>query len=396
MPKVAKELTALQVKRLSNIGLHAVGGVPGLYLQVASETARSWILRALVADKRRDMGLGSYPEVTLAGAREKALEYRRAIREGADPVAQVKAARSAIKAERARAVRFTDICDRFIKAHAPSWKNAKHKDQWASTLSTYAYPTLGNMIAADIDTPAILRVLQPIWYTKTETATRLRGRLELVLDFATTQGLRSGPNPARWKGHLALALPKPSKITTVQHQKALPIDEVPTLWETLVAQAGTGAIALRFLLLTCARSGEVRGARWDEVDLTKRVWLIPAERMKSGRPHRVSLSEPAIEILDSLERSGDLIFAGTKGKQLSDMTLSAVMRRLHYDAVPHGLRSSFRSWAAERTNHPREVCEQCLAHATGSDVELAYQRSDLFDKRRTVMEEWAAFVTGLH
>ncbi len=305
----------------------------------------------------------------------------------------VKAAKSANRAALARAVKFADFADGFIRSHAPSWKNSKHKDQWTNTLATYAYPILGSMVVTDVDTPAVLRVLQPIWYEKTETATRLRGRIEMVLDAATTQGLREGPNPARWKGHLALALPKPSKITTVTHQKSLPVDEVPGLWSLLTAAEGLGALALRFLLLTCARSGEVRGAKWSEIDLGSRVWTIPAAQMKAGKEHRVWLSDAALNILTSLPRTSSFVFPSPKGSEMSDMTLSAVMRRMQLAAVPHGLRSSFRTWAAERTNHPREVCEQCLAHTTGSDVELAYQRSDLFEKRRQVLSEWARFVT---
>lgn len=393
MPKIAKELSALEVKRLGRQGLHAVGGVAGLYLQVTSPTARSWILRTRIADKRRDIGLGSFPEVGLADARERAKTHKSTIREGIDPIAVLKAAKSAITAERARAVKFEELAERFIKSHAPSWKNPKHKDQWSNTLSAYAYPFIGAMVVADIDTPTVLKVLQPIWYDKTETAKRLRGRIEMILDAATAQGLREGPNPARWKGHLALTLPKPSKIAVVQHQKSLPVDEVPKFWKSLVAAEGQGALALRFLLLTCARSGEVRGATWDEIDLKANVWTIPAARMKAGKEHRVWLSTAAMGILKAMPQDGDLVFAGAKGKPLSDMTLSAVMRRMKLEAVPHGLRSSFRTWAAETTNFPREVCEQCLAHTTGNDVELAYQRSDLFDKRKQVMNAWESFVT---
>ena len=395
MPKVAKELSALEVKRLTKVGLHAVGGVAGLYLQVSSPSARSWILRTSVAERRRDIGLGSYPEVGLAEARDRAKEHKSAIRKGVDPIAVIRANKSAIKAERARAIKFQELAERFIKSHSPGWKNPKHRDQWTNTLVSYAYPVLGNMVVADIDTPSVMKVLQPIWHTKTETAKRLRGRIEMVLDAATTQGLREGPNPARWKGHLALALPKPSKIAVVQHQKSLPVDEIPGFWRSLVGAEGQGALALRFLLLTCARSGEVRGATWEEIDLESKVWTVPAPRMKAGKEHRVWLSPAAVNILKALPKDGDLVFGGAKGKPLSDMTLSAVMRRMKLEAVPHGLRSSFRTWAAERTNFPREVCEQCLAHSTGNDVELAYQRSDLFDKRKQVMTAWADFVIGL-
>jgi integrase len=393
MPKIAAELGPLAVKRLAKKGMHAVGGVPGLYLQVGEGAARSWILRANVAGKRRDIGLGSYPAVSLAVAREKAQTQRDCIQEGQDPVVAKRVAKSTLVAERARAVMFVDVAKRYIKSHASGWSNPKHRSQWENTLQAYVYPVIGNWIIADIDTPAVLRVLQPIWHTKTETASRIRGRIESILDAATAQGLRQGPNPARWKGHLALTLPARSKIAPTKHQKALPVDEVPTFYRAATEVEGIGAVALRFLLLTCARSSEARGATWDEVDLERRVWTIPASRMKAKREHRVPLSDGVMEILKSLPAREGLLFVGMKSKPLSDMTLTAVMRRMKVDAVPHGLRSSFRTWAADYTNHPREVCEQCLAHTTGSDVELAYQRSDLFEKRRQVMEEWSNFVT---
>lgn len=393
MPRVAATLGPLAVKRLVDPGMHAVGGVSGLYLQVRSESAKSWILRAVVAQRRRDIGLGAYPAVSLAEARSKAQACRESIQRGVDPVVAKQAARSALARERARAVTFSDVAKRYITAHAAGWSNPKHRSQWENTLQAYVYPVIGAMVVADIDTPAVLRVLQPIWQSKTETATRVRGRVEAILDAATAQGLREGPNPARWRGHLALTLPARSKIAPPRHLKALPVDSVAGFYKRLLTQGGIGAVALRFLLLTCARSGEVRGARWSEVDLGRCVWTVPPERMKANREHRVPLSGAVVEILKSLPTREGLLFAGMKGKPLSDMTLTALMRRLKVNAVPHGLRSSFRTWAADHTNHPREVCEQCLAHTTGSDVELAYQRSDLFEKRRQVMEEWSEFVT---
>lgn len=395
MPKIATELGPLAVKRLAKKGMHAVGGVPGLYLQVGEGAARSWILRANVAGKRRDIGLGSYPAVSLAAARQKAQAHRESIQGGQDPVVAKRAAKSALAAERARAVTFMDAAKRYIKNHAQGWSNPKHRSQWENTLEAYVYPVIGAMVVADVDTPAVLRVLQPIWHTKTETASRIRGRIESVLDAATAQGLRQGPNPAQWKGHLALTLPARSKIAPIKHQKAVPVDEVPAFYKDVAEAEGIGAVALRFLLLTCVRSSEARGATWEEVDLERRVWTIPASRMKAKREHRVPLSDAVIEILKSLPTREGLLFVGMKGKPLSDMTLTAVMRRMKVDAVPHGLRSSFRTWAADYTNHPREVCEQCLAHTTGSEVEQAYQRSDFFEKRRQVMNEWAAFVRQL-
>ena len=392
MPRIATELGPLAVKRLSKQGMHAVGGVPGLYLQVGNGQARSWILRAVVASKRRDIGVGSYPALSLAAARVKAQQYRETIQQGQDPVAVKELARRALKTERARSVRFIDFAKLYLKSHAAGWRNPKHGAQWVSTLESYVYPVLGTMTVAEIETPAVLRVLQPIWHTKTETASRVRGRIEAILDAATAQGLREGPNPARWKGHLALTLPARSKIAPRQHQKAVPIVEVPTFYRKVSELEGVGAVALRFLLLTCTRSSETRAAQWDEIDLKRGIWTIPAERMKANREHRVPLSEAVVDILGTLPSREGLLFPGVKGKPLSDMTLTAVMRRMNMDAVPHGLRSSFRTWAADFTNYTREVCEQCLAHTTGSQVELAYQRSDLFEKRRQVMEEWATFV----
>ena len=392
MPRIATELGTLAVKRLSKQGMHAVGGVPGLYLQVGNGQARSWILRAVVASKRRDIGMGSYPALSLAAARVKAQQYRETIQQGQDPVAVKELARRALRTERARSVRFIDFAKLYLKSHAAGWRNPKHGAQWVSTLESYVYPVLGTMTVAEIETPAVLRVLQPIWHTKTETASRVRGRIEAILDAATAQGLREGPNPARWKGHLALTLPARSKIAPRQHQKAVPIAEVPTFYRKVSELEGVGAVALRFLLLTCTRSSETRAAQWDECDLKRGIWTIPAERMKANREHRVPLSDAVVDILGTLPSREGLLFPGVKGKPLSDMTLTAVMRRMNMDAVPHGLRSSFRTWAADFTNYSREVCEQCLAHTTGSQVELAYQRSDLFEKRRQVMEEWATFV----
>jgi len=392
MPRIAVELGPLAVKRLSQKGMHAVGGVAGLYLQVGNGQAKSWVLRNVVASKRRDIGLGSYPAVSLATARDKAQKIRELIQQGEDPIALKRAALSALMAEQARSVKFMDVAKGYLKSHAAGWRSTKHRAQWESTLELYVYPKLGDMVVADIDTPAVLRVLQPIWHNKTETASRVRGRVEAILDAATAQGLREGPNPARWKGHLALTLPARSKIAPRQHQKAVPVDDVPAFYRAVTGLEGVGAVALRFLLLTCTRSSETRGAQWDEIDLERRIWTIPVQRMKANREHRVPLSDAVIELLEALPTREGLLFIGSKGKLLSDMTLTAVMRRMKVDAVPHGLRSSFRTWAADHTNHPREVCEQCLAHTTGTNVELAYQRSDLFEKRRQVMNEWASFV----
>jgi integrase len=251
------------------------------------------------------------------------------------------------------------------------------------------------MVTADIDTPSVLRVLDPIWTNKSETASRLRGRIEAVLDFATAKGLREGPNPARWKGNLALTLPAKRKVSTVKHHPAVPVKDMPNFFKALRSREGMAARALEFLTLTAARSGEVRGAQWNEIDLAKKIWVVPAERMKAKREHRVPLSAQVIALLRSLDsrETGGLVFPGRKPTtKLSDMALTAVMRRMEIEAVPHGLRSSFRDWVGEETAYPSEVAEMALAHTVGNAVEAAYRRGDLFEKRRAMMDEWAKFL----
>ncbi len=393
MARKAAELTPIAVKRLTDPGLHFVGGVPGLALQVLSTGGRSWILRATIAGRRRDMGLGGYPEVTLAEARETARRARATIREGNDPIEKAKAAKNALKADAAKAMTFRAAASAFIRGQEAGWKNAKHRAQWDSSLERYAYPTIGQLSVADIDTPHILKVIDPIWITRTETASRVRGRIEQVLDWAATRNLRQGPNPARWRGHLDKVLPKRSKVARPEHHRALPYAQLPDFMISLKSVDGMGAQALRFAILTAARSGEVRGAKWSEIDLGSGTWTVPAERMKAGREHRVALSKPALNLLNALPRIGgsDLVFPAPRGGMLSDMTLSAVLRRMKVDAVPHGFRSTFRDWVAECTSHGSDVAEMALAHAVGNKVEAAYRRGDLFEKRRRLAEDWAVF-----
>ncbi len=394
MARKAAELGALAVGRLRDSGLHAVGGVSGLYLQITPAWARSWILRATIGGKRRDMGLGGFPDVPLAQAREKAREARTKIGQGLDPILERERALSALRADQAKSMTFEAACIALIDAKSDEWRNAKHRAQWTASLETYAYPTIGKLQVGDIGQAQVLNVLQPIWREKTETANRLRGRIEQVLDWARVRGYREGENPARWRGHLDKLLPAPTKIARVTHHRALPIDAMPSFMADLRERKGMAARALEFLVLTAARSGEVRGAAWSEIDIDAAVWTVPAERMKAHKEHRVPLSPQVLALLADLPRiEGDeLVFPAPRGGVLSDMTLTAVMRRMELDAVPHGMRSTFRDWAAERTQFPREVAEMALAHTIGNAVEAAYRRGDLFAKRAEMMTVWSAFL----
>jgi integrase len=393
MPKRISEMSALAVSRISAPGLHFVGGVSGLALQVSPAGARSWLLRIHVNGKRREMGLGAFPDVTLSQARDKARAQRELLDRGIDPVEHRQAERRANAVSQASTVTFEKAATAYIEAHESTWRNAKHGQQWANTLKTYAHPHIGHLAVANIELPHILAVLEPIWKIKTETASRLRGRLELVLDWATARGYREGLNPARWRGHLDKLLPKPSKVARVEHHAALPVQDMGAFMARLRQQQGMGARALEFLILTAARSGEVRGATLDEFDLEAGMWTIPAERMKAGKEHRVPLVQAAIDLIKALPQMAGTpyVFHAPRGGQLSDMTITAVLRRMEVDAVPHGFRSTFRDWAAERTNYPRDMAEMALAHTIGNKVEEAYRRGDMFEKRRRMMADWAKF-----
>jgi len=393
MPKIAKELSALAVQRLTTPGLHAVGGVAGLLLQVKDSGARTWILRVRVGGKRRDMGLGGFPTVTLAMARERAREARLAVDQGIDPVEQRINARKAAAATLQTNITFEQAARQFIEAKRHEWKNEKHEAQWSSTLDQYAFPVIGRLHVRDIQLSHVLKILEPIWTQKTETASRLRGRIESILDWATVRHYRDGLNPARWKGHLDKTLAAPNKVARKRHFAALPWAQMPGFMAELRKREGISARALEFGILCASRSAEIRGTLWSEIDLDAAVWVIPADRMKAEKEHRVPLSQAAVDLLRTMPRlaGSELVFPSPRGKELSDMSLTAVLRRMNVDVTQHGFRSTFRDWAAEATNYPREVAEMALAHTIGDKVEAAYRRGDLFEKRRAMMDEWATY-----
>lgn len=394
MARKAKELSALTVARLKAPGRHAVGGVDGLYLRNIGNS-RAWVLRIKIDQRRSDIGLGPYPEVSLADARDAARTERRKVREGVDPVQQRIAARSAQRAQKAGVRTFQDCATDYIEAHKAGWKSDKHAKQWTATLKAYAFPAFGLLSIADVDTAVVQEVLQPIWAIKPETASRLRGRIESVLDWAKVQSYRTGENPARWRGHLDHLFPARVKVKPVQHHPALPYDRLPVFLRDLRKRDGMAARALEFLVLTAARSGEVRGMVWGELDFDAKVWTIPANRMKAGKEHRVPLATAAVAILEALPHieGTDFVFVAPRGGPLSDMTLSAVLRRMKLTNVTvHGFRSTFRDWAGETSTYPREVIEHALAHQLKDKAEAAYQRGDLLTKRATLMAEWGSFV----
>jgi integrase len=394
MPRKAKELAPLVVSRMAKPGHHAVGGVAGLYLYVSESGGRSWVLRAVVGLKRRHIGLGGFPDVPLAAAKEKARRLREDISNGVDPLAERQSAKARLAVAQASTVTFRQAAERYVAAHGDSWRNDKHRAQWISTLETYVYPLIGNEDVKLIAQQQVLSILEPIWRSKTETASRIRGRLEVVLDWAAARGYRAGENPARWKGHLDKLLPAPGKVQRVEHHRAMAVDEIPAFMRELRKREGVSARALEFLIATAARSGEVRGATWSEIDLKEELWTIPAERMKAHREHRVPLCAAALRALGSVARvdGATYIFPAPRGGQLSDMSLTQLMRRMGVDAVPHGFRSTFRDWAGEKTNHPRDVAEMALAHTIQNQVEAAYRRGDALEKRRLMMSDWNGFL----
>lgn len=402
MPRKATGLTAIKV-RTAAPGRYGDGG--GLYLLVRPEGGRFWLFRYVIAKRMREMGLGAAGgrgAVTLADARIKARKLWEAVRAARDPLddrqAEAEAQKAAALAAQVRAVTFRDVANAYIAAHETGWRNAKHRAQWASTLEAYAHPHMGGVPVESIKTEHVMAVLEPIWRAKAETASRLRGRMESILDYAKARGWRTGENPARWRGHVANMLPNRAKVQPVEHHAALPWREIGSFVASLRTQPGLAAQALLLTILTAARSGEVLGAQWSEVDLTAATWTVPGIRMKAGREHRVPLSDPALAVLRELLQlrnadAGDWVFPGArKGRPLSNMAMEMLLRRMgRGDLTVHGFRSTFRDWVAEATDYTGDVAEAALAHVLGDKVEAAYRRGDLFDKRRRLMADWAAF-----
>lgn len=403
--RAEKVLTAAFLSTDLAPGKYFDGGNIGLFLRVDPNGKRFWVQRLTVAGKRTELGLGSYPLVRLADARARATDNKRLAVSGGDPLEA--------KRKTKELLTFSQAMDLFLVRKDAEFGNEKHRKQWRSTLDAYAVPVLGKLSVAAIETRHILKVLEPIWNDKTETASRLRQRLEAVLSWATVAGHRKGDNPARWKGNLAELLAKPGKVAVKGNHPALALADVPTWWVALAARDGMAARALQFLTMTLARSGEVRGMTWAELDLKAALWTVPAERMKMGREHRVPLTKEAVALLEALPRmdGSDLVFFAPRGGQLSDMSISAVMRRMQEaeisenrpgyldprskrPAVPHGLRSTFRGWAAE-VGFERDMAEMALAHNVGSAVERAYQRSDMFERRRAMLETWGTVLKGI-
>lgn len=389
------KLSALSVSNEMRPGLHNDGG--GLYLRVSDTGNRSWVFRYMLSGRRREAGLGSLAAIGLADARQKAADYRQQRAAGIDPIDRKHEDVKQKHLEAARALTFRQCAERYIAAFESTWKNAKHRAQWPSTLEAYVYPIIGELSIQAIDTGLVLKIIEPIWTTKIETAGRIRGRLEAVLDWAKAREYRAGENPARWRGHLENILPHRSKlrkIRPVKHHVALPYAGISAFMIELRQREAVAAAALEFLILTAARTSEVLGATWSEIDFATRAWTVPAARMKAGREHRVPLSAAAIAVLNRMKgRDSDFVFAGPKpGKPLSNMSLLVLLDRMdRADLTSHGFRSTFRTWTGERTSYPREIAEAALAHIVGDETEQAYQRGDFFDKRRRLMDQWAEF-----
>ena len=411
MPVTGK-LTALKVAREKRPCLYGDGG--GLYLQISARASKSWIFRFWIAERdpmtgnlvrdpatkkvrgrSREMGLGSFGTVSLAEARERSAECRKLREQEIDPIEAREAARQQAALERAKSLKFKEAAATYMATHRVAWKNDKHAAQWTSTLETYAYPLLGELSIQAVDTTLVMKVIEPIWAKKPETANRVRGRIETILDWATVRGYRQGENPARWRGHRDKLLPSRSKVRKTKHHSALPYAELPAFLTSLREQEGIAARALEFTILTAGRTGEVIGARRSEFNMREKLWAVPAIRMKEGKEHRVPLPDRALDVISTETlRDDDFVFPGGRsGQPLSNMAMLKLLQRMGRDDLTvHGFRSTFRDWAAERTNFPNDVVEMALAHAIESKTEAAYRRGDLFNKRRRLMEAWAEYI----
>ncbi|RWO87958.1 site-specific integrase [Mesorhizobium sp.] len=403
MARSINNLSAVEVAKKNKPGTYGDGG--GLYLQVAKSTAKggqkgdvtkSWLFRFMLAGKARYMGLGDVQTFSLKEARERARDARQKVTDGIDPIEVRKEKKATLRAEDAKRVTFKQASERYIAAHSAGWKNAKHAEQWRNTLATYAWPAIGDLPVAKVDTAHVMQILEPIWTTKTETATRVRGRVELVLDWAKARHYRSGDNPARWRGHLDKLLPARSKVAKVEHHAALPYADLPAFMSQLRSMGSISARALEFTILTAVRTGEAIGVMETEIDFANKLWTIPAVRMKADRPHRVPLSDRAIQILKSIPREADspYLFPGARtGKPLSNMAMLELLRGMEgmEGLTVHGFRSTFRDWAAERSNFPREIAEAALAHVLSDKTQAAYQRGDMLEKRRRLMTAWSGY-----
>lgn len=398
MPKkLSNQLTAQTVKN-AKPGRHADGG--GLHLLVKESGARSWVYRFMLNGKSRDIGLGAAgPDgISLADARDARDALRLKVKAGIDPIeerqreaAEALAAAQAAQAAQVAGMTFKAVAETYIGANEGSWRNDKHRQQWKNTLATYVYPVIGELAVAKVGTAHVLQILEPIWNAKAETASRVRGRIETILDAAKARGYREGENPARWRGHIAQILPARSRLTR-GHHKAMPYEAIPAFVGALQKREAVAALALEFTILTAARTGEVIGAKWDEVDLEKAIWAIPANRMKAGKEHRVPLSRRTVEILRATQGlRKEWLFPAIKGGRMSGMAMSMLLRRMKVDVTVHGFRSGFRDWSAECTGYAHEVAEMALAHSIENKVERAYRRGDLFNKRRRLMDDWATY-----
>ena len=393
MARTTNRLTALGVAGRKRPGYYADGG--NLYLRVAPGGSKGWVFRFSVDGRKRDAGLGPYPAISLVMAREAAEQWRRLVAAGVDPIEARNNEREAARIAAAKTLTFEQCAKAFIASHEAAWKNDKHRAQWRSTLATYVYPVIGALPVHAVDTGLVMKVLEPIWKSKPETGSRVRGRIEAILSWAKVRGYRDAENPAQWRGHLDHLLPAKTKVRRVKHHTALPYREIGVLMVKLREETAITARALEFLILTAARTSEALGVEWDEIDRDQRMWVVPAARMKAGKDHRVPLSSRALAIIKEMGeiRQSEFVFPGGKrGRPLSQMALAMLLRRTGYGHVTvHGFRSAFRDWAAECAPFPREAAEMALAHAVGDKVEQAYLRADMFEVRRKLMDAWATY-----